>query len=798
MVDGVYQDIFEALKPGVRESDIVALAHARLFEMGSEFVEAINSIAGERCSPHPHVFSDRLIRPGDQAYFDIIHVYNGYRTCYYRTFVVGRATQAQRDAFTRSREWMDAAIDLVKPGVATDQIAAVWPKAEEFGFADEMDAFGLAVRPRRRREPARAADHQPAQLVRGSARAQGGHALRPRDLLPGRGRSLGGADRGGGHRHRRRLPRSSRCSRATSSWSRTSTEGGPSWRTRKRSTRTDVSEVADLETRLSIYRMMQEGRLFETRAQDLFLEGLVKGTSHLGIGQEAVAAGFAAALQPDDLVFCTYRGHVHTLLRGAPMAALMAELLGRATGICGGKGGSMHLTDVSHGAMGSYAIVGAHMPIAAGAAWAAQARGTGQVAVCFFGDGTTNIGTFHEALNLAAVWKLPVVFVCENNLYMEYTPIGDVTAVEHPAADRASAYGLDSILVDGNDADEVHATAVRAVARARVRRRPVAHRGDDLPARRSLARRPGEVPTGGGGRGMDGSRPDPLLPRAAARRRRRRGDAGRDRGRRAGRGRSGHGGRAQRAVPRSATRSRPSSGPTEAPRGGTDLPRGRRARDRAGDGARSRPSTSSARTSQPPAASSRRPRDCSNGSGAKRVRDTPISEQAIIGAAMGAAMNGLRPIAELMFSDFFAVCWDIVANQIAKARYMTNGQIALPIVIRTANGGGVRFGAQHSQSVETWMMAIPGLKVVVPSTPLDMIGLFAAAVRDPDPVVVVEPKVLYASKGEVPDGEIVDRLGEARTVRDGGRRHDLRARRDGPQGARGGRTPGRGRRRRPT
>ncbi len=143
MVDGVYQDIFEALKPGVRESDIVALAHARLFEMGSEFVEAINSIAGERCSPHPHVFSDRLIRPGDQAYFDIIHVFNGYRTCYYRTFVVGRATTAQRDAFKRSREWMDAAIDLVKPGVATDQIAAVWPKAEEFGFDDEMDAFGL-------------------------------------------------------------------------------------------------------------------------------------------------------------------------------------------------------------------------------------------------------------------------------------------------------------------------------------------------------------------------------------------------------------------------------------------------------------------------------------------------------------------------------------------------------------------------------------------------------------------------------------------------------------------------------
>jgi pyruvate dehydrogenase E1 component alpha subunit len=225
--------------------------------------------------------------------------------------------------------------------------------------------------------------------------------------------------------------------------------------------------TADQATRLDLYRMMVESRLFERRVHDLFLQGLVKGTSHLGIGQEAIAAGFAAALRPDDLVFCTYRGHVHTYLRGAPMSALMAELMGRGSGICGGKGGSMHLTDVSHGAMGSYAIVGAHMPIAAGAAWAAQERGTGQVTVCFFGDGTTNIGAFHEALNLAVVWKLPVVYVCENNLYMEYTPIASVTAVENPAADRAAAYGLEPILVDGNDADEMHETAVRCVEVAR-------------------------------------------------------------------------------------------------------------------------------------------------------------------------------------------------------------------------------------------------------------------------------------------------------------------------------------------
>jgi len=153
--------------------------------------------------------------------------------------------------------------------------------------------------------------------------------------------------------------------------------------------------------------------------------------------------------------------------------------------------------------------------------------------------------------------------------------------------------------------------------------------------------------------------------------------------------------------------------------------------------------------------------------GPNRVRDTPISEQAIVGAAMGAAMTGLRPIAELMFSDFFAVTWDMVANQIAKTRYMTDGQVSLPLVIRTANGAGLRFGAQHSQSVENWAMAIPGLKVVAPATPADMVGLMAAAIRDPDPVIVCEHKALFATKGDVPDGELIDELGTARVVRTG-------------------------------
>jgi pyruvate/2-oxoglutarate/acetoin dehydrogenase E1 component len=154
--------------------------------------------------------------------------------------------------------------------------------------------------------------------------------------------------------------------------------------------------------------------------------------------------------------------------------------------------------------------------------------------------------------------------------------------------------------------------------------------------------------------------------------------------------------------------------------------------------------------------------------GAVRVRDTPISEQAILGAAMGAAMTGLRPIAEIMFADFFAVCWDIVANEIAKSRYMTNGQLTFPLVIRSGNGGGLRFGAQHSQSVENWAMMIPGLKVVVPSNALDVIGLMAASIRDNDPVIFLEEKALYASKMDVPDGEIVDTLGVAKVLREGG------------------------------
>jgi acetoin:2,6-dichlorophenolindophenol oxidoreductase subunit alpha len=229
----------------------------------------------------------------------------------------------------------------------------------------------------------------------------------------------------------------------------------------------DESLTVDASRLLEWYEQMAVIRQTEKAAYDLFMSGLVKGTTHLAAGHEAVAVGTSAALRDDDYVFATYRGHHHAIARGATPAECLAELMSKATGLCKAKGGSMHLTKADRGMLGSYAIVGSHLPIAAGAAWSAKLRGTDQVAVAFFGDGATNIGAFHEALNLAAVWKLPVLFVCENNLYMEYTPISAVTSVANPAADRAVAYGLPAEIIDGNDVIKVHDTARVAVDRAR-------------------------------------------------------------------------------------------------------------------------------------------------------------------------------------------------------------------------------------------------------------------------------------------------------------------------------------------
>ena len=451
--------------------------------------------------------------------------------------------------------------------------------------------------------------------------------------------------------------------------------------------------------RLELYRTQLVIREAEQRAYDLFLQNLVKGTSHLSLGQEAVAAGFAEAMQPGDLSFCTYRGHAHTLARGVSVTKVLGELMQRDIGLMRGKGGSMHLTSVEHGVMGSYAIIGAHLPIACGAAWRAQYKGQKDVSVCFFGDGTTNIGAFHEALNFAVVWKLPVIFVCENNLYMEYTPIADVTAVPQPAADRAAAYGLPRIVVDGNDADVVYRTALAAYDKARAGDGPSLI--ECLTYRYSGHSRADPAKYRPEGELEKWKERDPIktLSRAAQTIRRGRGNDPRHRC--FGEARSGRGDRDLQGGPAAGAR----------------YPHHRRLCRR-----RLRMAELTYRDAVIRGIAQEMTRDpdvvflgedIAKAGGAfkatvglyeqfgpLRVRDTPISEQAILGAAMGAAMTGLKPIAEIMFSDFIAVCFDYIANEFPKSRYMTNGQVKVPLVVRTGNGGGARFGAQHSQSVE--------------------------------------------------------------------------------------------------
>jgi TPP-dependent pyruvate/acetoin dehydrogenase alpha subunit len=223
---------------------------------------------------------------------------------------------------------------------------------------------------------------------------------------------------------------------------------------------------ASIHEQLEWLRLMHEIRFFEEETQRLFTDGLVRGSTHLCQGQEAVSVGACQALAKGDTMACTYRGHGAVLAMGAPLDRTFAEIMGKAGGLCGGKGGSMHLTDVSVGAIGSFAIIGAHLPIVDGVALAAKYRGTDEVSLCYFGDGTANIGAFHEALNLASVWKLPAIFVCENNLYGEYSPIAATTAVTSLAR-RADAYAMATVVLDGNDVSLVHATLSEAVARAR-------------------------------------------------------------------------------------------------------------------------------------------------------------------------------------------------------------------------------------------------------------------------------------------------------------------------------------------
>ena len=224
--------------------------------------------------------------------------------------------------------------------------------------------------------------------------------------------------------------------------------------------------MTETQQKLDWYRRMIQIRLFEDKVQELFQQGLIEGTTHLCQGQEAVSVGAMAALQPDDYLTVTYRGHGHAIARGLEIEMLFAEIMGRSTGCCRGVGGSMHFTDFSRGLIGAFAIVGAGLPVAVGAALSAKLKGEDRVALTFFGDGTTNIGTFHEALNMASVWAAPVVFIIENNLYGEYSPVRDTTPLDD-LAERAKSYAIPGVVVDGQDVEAVHAAVQEAVDRAR-------------------------------------------------------------------------------------------------------------------------------------------------------------------------------------------------------------------------------------------------------------------------------------------------------------------------------------------
>ncbi|HOG47101.1 MAG TPA: pyruvate dehydrogenase complex E1 component subunit beta [Anaerolineae bacterium] len=547
---------------------------------------------------------------------------------------------------------------------------------------------------------------------------------------------------------------------------------------------------------LTMLRQMAEIRAFEEKVYDLLGRNVIKGASHLYAGEEAVAVGALAAIGLDDIITSTHRGHGHCHAHGdrhaaipearqAHLNSMMAELCGRATGYCKGRGGSMHIADVAHGNLGATGIVGGNIPVATGAGLSITYRKSGQVALCFFGDGASQTGNFHESLNMAALWKLPVVYIVENNLYGMSVPFANASCVPN-VADRARAYGMPGEVVDGMDVLAVREAVRRAAERAR--------RGEGP----SLV----ECKTY---RWFGHSRSDPRVYRT-----REEEQAWRERdpiprlGRRLVE--AGVAGqeeidavlaRAQEAIERATEFALASPLPpaTEvahdvfAPDFWTPevvQAEGRlRAQVRQSSGMRQIPYWQ-AIVEALREEMQRDPRVMVMGEdvgryggaygatrglfdefGPDRVRDTPISEATIAGAAVGAAMTGLRPVAEIMYVDFTPLAMDQIANQGAKNRYMFGGKTAVPLVIRTEGGAGRCIAAHHSQSLEALWVHFPGIYVVMPATPYDAKGLLKAAIRCDNPVMFIEHKMLYGTKGPVPEEEYVIPLGVADIKREG-------------------------------
>jgi 2-oxoisovalerate dehydrogenase E1 component len=529
----------------------------------------------------------------------------------------------------------------------------------------------------------------------------------------------------------------------------------------------------DAPTLEHLYQVMVRIRRFDEKTTELFTAGVVKGTAHSYVGQEAVATGACAHLRPDDSIVGNHRGHGHCLAKGARVDLMMAELMGRDSGYCRGLGGSMHIAALDLNILGANGIVGAGVPIGAGAALANRLRGTDQVVISFFGDGGANQGVVAETMNLAAVWRLPFIFVCENNKYALSTDQSRTTAGDGPSA-RAAAYGIPAARVDGNDLVAVHEAVGAAVVRARAGQGP------------SLVE---AVTYRWGGHSMRANLPDYrtkeeeaewILRDPIARVERRLAESGiaemrlkelRE--------------EVERELDEAVRFGMASPEPTVetmeaavyAPHVTTPEPASRSGREitfvEALNEALHQEMARDERVFLMGEdvgliggifAVSRGLRERF---GEERVRDTPISEPCFVGMGVGAAIAGLRPVVEIQIWDFIAMTMDQVVNQAAKFRYMLGGRPTVPLVIRGPQGGGIRLAAQHSQSLEAWFVHVPGLVVIAPSTPYDAKGLLAAAIREDNPVIFLEHKMLYPTKGEVPPGEYVIPIGRADVKRAG-------------------------------
>ena len=528
------------------------------------------------------------------------------------------------------------------------------------------------------------------------------------------------------------------------------------------------------ETLERLYQVMVRIRRFDEKTTELFNAGLVKGTAHSYVGQEAVAAGTCAALREDDAVVGNHRGHGHCLAKGARVDRMMAELMGRVTGYCRGLGGSMHIAALDLNILGCNGIVAAGVPIGAGAALAAKMRGTDRVVVAFFGDGGANQGVVYETLNLTTVWGLPLIFVCENNQYALSTSSKRATAGEGIAA-RARAFGIPAVRVEGNDVLAVYDAVETAVKRARQGEGPsvveaVTYRwgGHSMRANLPDYRTKEEE--------LEWMERDPI-----ARLERELLDKRSVSEMRLKELREA----VERELDEAVRFATESAEPTVelmeasvyAPRVEVSEPAVRTGREitfaEALNEALRQEMARDARVFVMGEdvgliggifAVTRGLRETF---GEERLRDTPITEPAFAGMGVGAAIAGLRPVVEVQIFDFVTLMMDQIVNQAAKFRYMLGGAPTVPLVIRGPQGGGIRLAAQHSQSLEAWFIHVPGLTVVAPSTPYDAKGLLASAIRDDNPVIFLEHKMLYPLKGEVPAEPYAIPLGKADIKRAG-------------------------------